>query len=282
MPGASGRTCRKAPAGVTIGMGTTRVVMIPGPAGRIEGIVQGEGPAVEEEAADSSRAPGAGRRTEAVQSQGPGGGENAGVPGGAARAGGHEGIAPPRRLAVVCHPHPLGGGTMHTKVVHRTARALQEAGHCVLRFNFRGVGASEGAHDGGDGEREDVRAAISWLLGRHPGLPMTVAGFSFGSWVGLRVGCEEPAADALIGIAAPAGLYDFGFLRRCSKPKLFVHGTEDELAPFAAFEEIFAGLPEPKRLVALRGGDHMLVDRLDELVAAVRGFAGGLPEAAAR
>ncbi len=214
-------------------MGSTRFVSFPGPAGRIEAIVQGGAP------------------------------------------------ADPRRLAVICHPHPLGGGSMHTKVVHRTARALQETGHCVLRFNFRGVGASEGVHDGGVGEQEDLRSAMAWLLGQHPGLPLTVAGFSFGSWVGLRVGCAEPAADALIGIAVPAGLYDFGFLRSCAKPRLFVHGTADDLAPLAAFEEIYRELPEPRRLVRLRGGTHMLVDQLDDLEAAVREFATGLPAAGA-
>jgi hypothetical protein len=168
---------------------------------------------------------------------------------------------------------------MHSKVVHRAARALRGTGHAVLRFNFRGVGVSEGAHDGGAGEREDLRAAIGWLRGRHHGLPITVAGFSFGSWVGLSVGCAEPGVDALVGIAVPAGLYDFGFLRACAKPRLFIHGTADDLAPLASFEAVYRQLPEPKRLVRLRDGTHMLLDHLDELESAVAAWAATLPPA---
>lgn len=181
-----------------------------------------------------------------------------------------------RRAAVVCHPHPLHGGTMHTKVVHRAAKALAEAGHHVVRFNFRGVGASEGAYGQGIGEREDVRAALARLRSLHPGLPVTVAGFSFGSWVGLHVACEEEDVDALIGIAPPANLFDFSFLAGCRKTKLFIHGTADTIAPLAAFEPIYEEIPGPKGLVRIAGGSHLLVEHLDEVERAVGAFAGRL------
>ncbi len=180
------------------------------------------------------------------------------------------------RLAVVCHPHPLGGGTIHTKVVHRAARALELSGHLVLRFNFRGVGASEGVHDHGRGEQEDVRAALDFLLGLQPHRPVTLAGFSFGSWVGLRVGCTSPAVTALVGIAPPANIFDFGFLAHCPKPKLFIHGTADTLVPLDAFEEIYPLIDEPKRLVRIEGASHLLTEDLDALEAEVRAFGESL------
>jgi len=186
-----------------------------------------------------------------------------------------------RRAAVVCHPHPVYGGTMHTKVVHRAARALAAAGHHVIRFNFRGVGASEGTYDEGRGEREDVRAALAHLRSLHPGLPVTIAGFSFGSWVGLRVACEEGGVDALIGIAPPANLFDFSFLETCRKTKLFIHGTADTIAPLAAFEPIYETIPGPKELVRVAGGSHLLVEHLDEVNRAVGAFAGKLAAAQA-
>ena len=209
-------------------MGKTRFVTFGGPAGRIEGIVQGESP-------------------EAI-----------------------------RRLAVVCHPHPLGGGTMHTKVVHRTARALERSGHCVLRFNFRGVGASAGVHDKGEGEREDLKAAMAWIREAHPGHAVTLAGFSFGSWVALRVGCFDADVDALVGIALPVTLLDFEFLTGCAKRRLFLHGTADELAPYDDLRVFFDGLAGPKELVTLEGGSHLLVDHLDRLEEAVTAFGEGL------
>jgi alpha/beta superfamily hydrolase len=187
---------------------------------------------------------------------------------------------PPARVAIVCHPHPLGGGTMHTKVVHRAARALQLSGHRVLRFNFRGVGASEGTHGQGIGEQDDVRAALDWLDDLRPGLPATLAGFSFGSWVGLKVGAADPRADALIGIAPPANLFDYGFLEGCGKEKLFVHGTADTIAPLAAFERIFAGIAPPKKLVRIEGGSLLLAEHLDQVEAVLAEFARGLTSGA--
>jgi alpha/beta superfamily hydrolase len=127
--------------------------------------------------------------------------------------------AAPRFAAVVCHPHPLFGGTLHNKVVYQAAKALDSRGGAVLRFNFRGTGLSEGAHDRGRGERDDVHAAVEFLAGRFSQMPLVVAGFSFGCWVGLRVGCEDARVERVIGIGAPVNDCDFSYLEKCSKPK---------------------------------------------------------------
>jgi alpha/beta superfamily hydrolase len=183
----------------------------------------------------------------------------------------------PARAAVVCHPHPLAGGTMHTKAVHRTAQALEKAGHLVLRFNFRGAGGSAGSHDRGIGEQEDARAALDWLVARNPTLPVTMAGFSFGSWVGLLVGARDPRVDALVALAAPVSLFDFTFVRPCTKPKLFVHGTADEIAPLSALEAFYPSISDPKSLKRLEGASHLLTRHLDEAEEAIAAFARALP-----
>ena len=129
--------------------------------------------------------------------------------------------------AVVCHPHPLFGGTMHNKVVYQAAKSLDAFGIAVLRFNFRGTGLSEGKHDRGEGERSDVRAALDFLATEYPEIPLLVAGFSFGCWVGLRVGCEDARVRLLIGLGPPVNNADFSYLAHCKKPKLFVLGAND-------------------------------------------------------
>jgi len=182
----------------------------------------------------------------------------------------------PLRVAVVCHPHPLAGGTMHTKVVHRTARTLEEAGHRVVRFNFRGVGASAGTHDRGVGEQDDARSAIDYITALHPGLPVIMAGFSFGSWVGLRVGAADPRVKALVGIALPVGMVDFDFIGECRKPKLIVHGSADTIAPFASLEALYPSIAEPKTLHRIEGADHFFTERLDEVEGAIRKFVSAL------
>src|ERR1700730_12609433 len=141
----------------------------------------------------------------------------------------------PSCAAVVCHPHPLFGGTMHNKVVYQTAKTLHRFGLPVLRFNFRGVGASEGAHDEGRGEREDVSAALDFLAEEYPGVSLLLAGFSFGSWVGLRVGCKDARVSDLIGLGLPVGDLvgdrGFSYLEVCNKPKLLVNGEFDQYDP---------------------------------------------------
>ena len=169
--------------------------------------------------------------------------------------------------ALVCHPHPAGGGTMHNKVVYHAMKAFAAVGLPVLRFNFRGVGLSEGEHDHGDGEQNDVRAALSWLEHNFDKRPILFAGFSFGSYVGLRACCGDVRVKGLIGLGLPvraAGReYEYGFLTRCVAPKLFISGDHDEFGPREEVEAVFASAPEPKRLVWIEGADHFFQGTAD-------------------
>jgi uncharacterized protein len=183
--------------------------------------------------------------------------------------------------ALVCHPHPLFGGTLHNKVVFHTMKALNSFGFPVLRFNFRGAGLSHGEHDHGNGEVEDVRAAIDWLDAEFH-LPLIFAGFSFGAAVGLRAAWSDDRVKALIGVGVPAipvaadseapRVYEFNFLHDCVKPKLFVSGARDQFAPRAKLEELFASVAEPKKLVVIEGGDHFFEGRLRELREAIESW----------
>jgi alpha/beta superfamily hydrolase len=171
--------------------------------------------------------------------------------------------------ALVCHPHPVYGGTLHNKVVFHTMKALNSFGYPVLRFNFRGAGLSQGEHDNGDGEVDDVRAALDWL-DREFHLPLIFAGFSFGSAVGLRAACPDTRVGALIGLGLPVAaiddrIYDFEFLQACMKPKLFVSGDRDQFGPRRELQRIVETLPEPKKLVVIEGADHFFEGRLREL-----------------
>ncbi len=184
----------------------------------------------------------------------------------------------PTHSALVCHPHPLFGGTMHNKVVFHTMKALNSFGFPVLRFNFRGAGMSQGEHDQGNGEVEDVRAALDWLDAEYH-LPLVLAGFSFGAAVGLRAGCADPRVKQLIGLGLPVGpvaagsevprRYEFDFLRECTKPKLLVSGARDQFGPRSLLDELTASIPEPKKLVVIEGADHFFEGRLHELRAAI-------------
>jgi uncharacterized protein len=178
----------------------------------------------------------------------------------------------PPFVAVVCHPHPLYGGTMHNKVVYQAAKRLHKFGIPVLRFNFRGVGLSEGVFDKGRGEQGDMRAALDYLAGEFPGKPILAAGFSFGSIVGLRVGCEDARVTEVIAMGIPANGSDLAFLRECAKPKLIVQGGNDKYGSREKVEALFAALPEPKRLVIVEGADHFFVGRLDEAGAAIEAW----------
>jgi hypothetical protein len=161
--------------------------------------------------------------------------------------------------ALVCHPHPAGGGTMHNKVVYHAMKALAGAGLPVLRFNFRGVGLSEGSFCDGHGEMDDVRAALDWLDRRFH-RPILFAGFSFGSAVGLRACCGDARVQGLIGLGVPVHAqgrdYTYEFLDRCAQPKLFVSGDHDQYGPREVMERIFSTAPEPKRLLWVEGADH--------------------------
>ncbi len=177
-----------------------------------------------------------------------------------------------RLAAVVCHPHPQHGGTLHNKVVYRAAKAAIQLGIATLRFNFRGVGRSQGEFAGGRGERDDLRAALDHLETRYPGTHTCVMGFSFGAWVGLEVGSGDSRASALVGIGVPTGSSDLGFLHSAPKPKLILQGTQDAFGPRAEVEELFASLTEPKQLRWVEDADHFFTGKLDEVQSAVGSF----------
>lgn len=171
--------------------------------------------------------------------------------------------------AVVCHPHPLGGGTMHNKVVFRVAQALGELGMPVLRFNFRGVGRSSGQFDEGRGERDDVRAALDYLAAAYPTLGLCLAGFSFGSWVGLPVGAADPRVRQLIGVGVPVASLSVDALAGCVIPKLIVQGEHDQYGPPETLRVWFAALAEPKHLTVVPAADHFFTNQQTELRVAV-------------
>ena len=175
----------------------------------------------------------------------------------------------PLLAAVVCHPHPLFGGTMHNKVVYNAAKTMDALGIPVLRFNFRGAGLSAGEHDKGRGEQGDGQAAVDFLAAQFPGVPLLLAGFSFGSVVGLRVGCRDARVSELIGLGIPVNSSDFSFLTDCLKPKLFVHGANDQFGARAKVEEVIASLQGEKRLVVVENADHFFAGHLDEFNAAI-------------
>jgi alpha/beta superfamily hydrolase len=173
--------------------------------------------------------------------------------------------------ALVCHPHPLGGGTMHNKVVYRAANGLVEAGLIALRFNFRGVGASTGAHDDGDGERQDVRDALDYLTENYPNEPITLAGFSFGSRVGTEVALDDARIVRLISIGTPVDKYDFSFLKRCRKPILFVHGDADEFGSIENLNALVAQVAEntDTKLIVFENCGHFFDNHLEQLKNAI-------------
>jgi alpha/beta superfamily hydrolase len=178
--------------------------------------------------------------------------------------------------ALVCHPHPLFGGTLHNKVVFHTMKALNSFGFPVLRFNFRGTGLSEGEHDQGVGEADDIRTALNWLENEFH-LPIVFAGFSFGAAVGLTVACEDPRVKALIGLGVPVAPvdernYDFSFLASCTKPKLFVSGARDQFGPRPALEKLMESAAQPRKLVIIEAADHFFEGRLRELREAIEGW----------
>ena len=175
--------------------------------------------------------------------------------------------------ALVLHPHPLFGGTMHNKVVFRAAAALNDAGLVTLRFNFRGVGQSTGEHDEGRGEREDVRAGLDYLSTNYPNEAITLCGFSFGARVGLEVGSADERVARLISIGTPVDKYDFSFLAQCRKPILFVQGDRDEYGDLKRLRELTAKIAAPFQLRVIAGAGHFFDDQLDELKAAITAWA---------
>ncbi|HVJ07501.1 MAG TPA: alpha/beta family hydrolase [Acidisarcina sp.] len=195
---------------------------------------------------------------------------------------------------LVCHPHPLGGGTLHNKVVFHTMKAFQSFGLPVLRFNFRGTGLSEGTHDDGRGERDDVRTALDWL-DHEFARPILFAGFSFGAAVGLEACCGDPRVKGLVGLGLPVHAegrdYTYGFLPHCTQPKLFVSGSRDQYGPKDGVEAVVHTAAPPVQLVWIEGADHFFTGKLDALQAAIRtwlesnfalGDKGATPELGSR
>lgn len=179
----------------------------------------------------------------------------------------------PRAAVVVGHPHPQHGGTMHNKVVHRTAKAFRQLGCAVLRFNFRGVGGSDGSFDEGRGERQDLVAGLDWLTDRYSDVPLWTAGFSFGAWIALTVGAIDPRVRLLLGIAPPTR-YELSEFRASTKPKFLIHGESDALVPLPDIWKLYGELEEPKELVVIDAADHLFDGRASEVGDAVVDLLG--------
>ena len=163
----------------------------------------------------------------------------------------------PRAVAVFGHPHPLHGGTMHTKALYQAAKAMPRIGVAALRINFRGVGRSAGTFDAGPGEMDDFRAAVSFAAERFPDLPIWAAGMSFGSWIAMTAGAEDARVSLLLGIAPPVDRYDFAILRTSTLPKFIIHGESDELISIKDIRKFYAQIPEPKELVTIEDANHL-------------------------
>ena len=177
--------------------------------------------------------------------------------------------AEPIAAVLVCHPHPQHGGTMHTKVVYRIARAMRNAGAVVLRFHYRGVNLSEGEYDHGNGEIEDGRACLEWLRTRYPALPVCIAGFSFGSRIALKLAVDFDQATKVIPIGYPTTYRDRDYIHSVKVPKVFIQSTNDEHGPRPDLEAFFETLPEPKQLKWVEAKDHFFADALDAFEQAV-------------
>jgi uncharacterized protein len=179
-----------------------------------------------------------------------------------------------RAAVVFAHPHPQYGGTMHTKVVYQSAKALKRIGCAVLRFNFRGIGTSEGAYDEGRGEKDDFAAALAFMHDRYPGARLWAGGMSFGAWFALSIGAADPRVSALIGVATPFSNYDLSAVRDSSKAKFFIHGERDVLFPAHEAREFYAQAAEPKELVVIDAADHLFDGKGSEVGDAIEDLLG--------
>jgi alpha/beta superfamily hydrolase len=182
--------------------------------------------------------------------------------------------APPRAAIVLAHPHPLHGGTMHTKVLYQVAKAFCRLGCAVLRFNFRGVGTSEGTFGNGLGEVEDYWAALEFLSARYPGVEMWAGGVSFGSWVATTAGASDDRVTRLIAVAPPVTTYDFAPVARSPKPKFFINGERDEICAVKALREFYAHAEEPKELVIVEAAGHLFEGHINEVTEAIEELMG--------
>jgi alpha/beta superfamily hydrolase len=176
-----------------------------------------------------------------------------------------EPIGDPRAACVFAHPHPLYGGTMHTKAVYQSAKALARVGVATLRFNFRGVGRSRGSHDGGPGELQDYRAALDYLETRYSALQLWGAGFSFGAWIAWNACLDDQRVPLLLGVGLPVNRFDFSPVKESGKAKFLIHGERDELVPLGDIRRFYADLSEPKDLIVIEGADHLFDGKTSEL-----------------
>jgi alpha/beta superfamily hydrolase len=183
---------------------------------------------------------------------------------------------PLRAVVVFAHPLPTHGGTMHTTAVYQGAKGLLRTGCAVLRFNFRGVGRSDGSFTGGAGEREDFTAALDYAAAKYPGLPLWAAGFSFGAWIALETGAADDRVTVLIGIAPPVTRegYDFSNTKKSGKPKFFVQGESDDICPIQDMWKFYGELPEPKELVVIDAADHLFDGHTTEVGEALEDLLG--------
>jgi alpha/beta superfamily hydrolase len=183
-----------------------------------------------------------------------------------------------RAAVVFAHPHPQYGGTIHTKGTYQTAKALARIGCVVLRFNFRGVGRSEGAWDDGVGEAADFTAALDFMADRYPGVPLWAGGMSFGSWIGLTAGAADPRVSLLLGVAMPVNNYDYAAVRDSHKPKFFIHGEFDEICSLHDVRAFYAQASEPKELVVIDASDHLFDGKVSQVGDAVEDLLSDWPE----
>ena len=184
----------------------------------------------------------------------------------------------PRAAVVFAHPHPQYGGTMHTKGTYQSAKALARIGCAVLRFNFRGVGRSEGSWNEGVGEADDFKAALDFMAARYPGVPLWAGGMSFGSWIGLTAGAADPRASLLLGVAMPVNNYDYAAVRDSHKPKFFIHGEFDEICSIHDVRAFYAQASEPKELVVIEASDHLFDGKVSQVGDAVEDLLSDWPE----
>jgi len=180
----------------------------------------------------------------------------------------------PRAVAVFGHPHPLHGGTLHTKALYQAAKAMPRIGVSALRINFRGVGRSAGTFDAGPGEQADFTAAIDFAATRFPGLPIWAAGMSFGSWIAMTTGAADPRVSLLLGIAPPVDRYEFDALLTCTLPKFIIHGESDELISIKDIRKFYAQLPEPKELAVIEDANHLFEGKTSLVGEAVEDLLG--------
>ena len=186
-------------------------------------------------------------------------------------------------VVLLCHPHPLFGGTLHNKVVYHAMKTFTDLGLPVLRFNFRGTGRSEGEHDFGLGEQQDARAGLDWLATEYGPLPILAAGFSFGAHMALRAGCADPRVAGLVSLGTPIAAgdraYTYEFLETCAKPKLFLSGSADVFSPRGKVEAALDSVPGEKQVVWIPEADHFFVGKLDQMQHALRAWLEAFLEA---